>query len=99
MRGSTVKRLAASLVLGLLALSAPGCAGCENSVCCSVPGHVIPNILRPSQCTSMGGTAVAISACEVVCCEASDGTVMPGPRASCRNVVDARLCGVPDGGR
>lgn len=94
-------KLVTLLVLSMAAvlpITAVGCAGCENSVCCAVPGHVLPNVLRPSLCTQMGGTSVATAMCDVVCCEASDGTLSPSPRMSCRSVVDSRLCDVPDGG-
>jgi hypothetical protein len=82
----------------LAALLVPGCSGCENSVCCSIPGHTLPNILRPSACTAMSGTSVEVSMCDTICCEASDGTVAPAPRMTCRSVVDPRLCDPTDGG-
>jgi hypothetical protein len=92
-----VARVLALVLVTVLAASASGCAGCENSVCCALPGHVIPNVLRPSACTSMGGTAVDVSMCDVICCQAMDGTLSASPRMSCREVVESRLCDAPDG--
>ncbi len=99
MRARTPRAAAlAWLAAAIFAVLAPGCSGCENSVCCSLPGHLLPNVLRPSSCAQMGGTAVDVSMCDVICCEASDGTLAPSQRMSCRSVVDSRLCDVPDGG-
>lgn len=99
MKAATLRRLALVLAIAAAgALALPGCAGCENSVCCAVPGHALPTILRPSGCTQMGGTAVAVAMCDVICCEASPGTFSASPRTTCTRVVEARLCDVPDGG-
>ena len=89
--------LSIAVSLGLALVLVPGCAGCENSVCCAVPGHTLPEFLRPSACTSMSGTSVDVAMCDVICCQAEDGTVAPAPRMSCRDVVDLRLCDAPDG--
>ena len=81
-----------------LVLALPGCAGCENTVCCALPGRALTRVLRPSQCSAMGGVAALVSMCEVICCEEPAGTYTPGSRATCRGVVDPSLCDTPDGG-
>lgn len=91
------------LLLALALLAAPsvgvaGCAGCENTVCCALDGHALPRVLRPSQCTAMGGASVPPAMCDVVCCEAPDGTRSAGSRATCTHVVDTFLCDTGDGG-
>lgn len=84
------------------ALAHAGCAGCENTVCCALPGHALARVLRPSQCTAMGGSSAMPAACDVVCCEAEGGAHAPGSRATCTRVVDPFLCdadaGASDGG-
>ncbi len=91
-----MKRLVLALAVALAAQAA-GCSGCENSVCCAIPGQVVPTILRPSQCTAMGGASVATAMCDVICCESTGGALAPAPRMSCTRVVEPRLCDAPDG--
>ena len=90
--------LVALALAGAAAVTAPGCAGCENTVCCALEGHALARVLRPSQCTAMAGTSVDVRMCDVVCCEAPDGTHAPGSRATCTRVVDSFLCDAGDGG-